>query len=364
MEAKRSIIGGICITPINEPERMGGLNNVDDVTDLIPSVLFDVEKHYSIGLGDPYEKWYRTYGSIKNTKWGQMKLLLGEIDFLCRYWDPSVIPNPQVLYVGAAPGTHIGILADLFPAVTFNLYDTGQNYDMKVLESKTNVLRNGKFEVTDEWKNRRQEVFLWSDIRNLTYNQKETLSDTEAKENERVVWEDMKLQESWVEDLQPVKAFIKFRLPYSYDFNTKKSRTRSYLDGIVYRQAWAPATSTECRLVPHNDFRKRDWDYEHHEGQMFYHNKNIRPKVKFYNPVTRTNEVFPPETGLDTGYDSTLTLTIIMGYLKKFNLRVGAASVLKLFKILNDGAAAKRANLHKLRISPEETVDDDDRATA
>ena len=360
MEAKKSIIGGICRVPIDQPHKMNGLNHIEKTSDLLPLTLFDVSRYFTIGQGDPYQKYKRLYKDM-NIKWGQFKLLLGEMDFLCRFWDSMAIPNPQVVYVGAAPGTHIGVLSDLFPMITFNLYDTGQKYDEKVLKDKSNVKLFKEFK-PEQWVEEKG-VFLWSDIRNLMYNRKETISEKEQRENERVVWEDMELQMQWVEKVRPVKSFIKFRLPYSYDFNMEKGKTRVYLDGTVYRQVWAPNTSTECRLVPYDDLRKRDWDYEHHEGQMFYHNTQVRPEVKFYNPITRTNEQFPDETGLDDKYDSTLSIIIVMGYLQKFGVKITKDNVMQLFKILDLGAAATRTTLYKTRmkIGPEEDDDEDER---
>jgi len=44
---------------------------------------------------------------------GQRKLLLAEIDFLTRYVQEGV----TVVYAGAAPGTHLNYLAELFPSV-------------------------------------------------------------------------------------------------------------------------------------------------------------------------------------------------------------------------------------------------------
>lgn len=53
--------------------------------------------------------------------WGQMKLLLGEIEFLTPYMH---IQNLCVVYVGSAPGHHLKVLVDLMPETwTWELYD-------------------------------------------------------------------------------------------------------------------------------------------------------------------------------------------------------------------------------------------------
>jgi hypothetical protein len=51
--------------------------------------------------------------------WGQRKLLLSEVEFLTLYGHLSSV----VVYAGAAPGTHTGYLARLFPQHRFVLLD-------------------------------------------------------------------------------------------------------------------------------------------------------------------------------------------------------------------------------------------------
>src|SRR5437868_821867 len=55
--------------------------------------------------------------------WGQRKLLLSEIEFLTIYWNAQEIPDPIVVYVGAAHGNHIPLLSEMFPSFEFHLYD-------------------------------------------------------------------------------------------------------------------------------------------------------------------------------------------------------------------------------------------------
>lgn len=51
--------------------------------------------------------------------WGQRKLLLAEVEFLTQHAQPGI----TCVYAGAAPGTHIEFLAQLFPEVQFVLVD-------------------------------------------------------------------------------------------------------------------------------------------------------------------------------------------------------------------------------------------------
>ena len=68
----------------------------------------------------PRLPYRRRRGELKSVAhWGQRKLLLAEIEFLARHAQPGVI----CVYAGAAPGTHIEFLAQLFPEVQFVLVD-------------------------------------------------------------------------------------------------------------------------------------------------------------------------------------------------------------------------------------------------
>lgn len=64
--------------------------------------------------------------------WGQRKLLLSEIEFLSLYGDQAKV----VVYAGAAPGTHIKALANMFPDHKFVLVDPA-NFTVK---NSSNIL--------------------------------------------------------------------------------------------------------------------------------------------------------------------------------------------------------------------------------
>ncbi len=270
-----------------------------------------------------------------------------ELDFIVRYWNPDLVKTPKVVYVGAAPGTHLGVLSDLFPSVEFYLYDE-RPFD-ELLNGKPGIkeLNQKLFLGLDvqRWQGR-DDVFFISDIRNLKHIREEIVSEQISRENERMIWEDMTLQQEWVQKIQPVRAHLKFRLPYSWPWLVREQGpTKPYLDGLVYRQPWAPQTSTECRLVPYPDLRMRDWDYEHQEGLLFYHNTKLRMGVKFNNPLTGTNEAPPEDIGLTDDYDSTLTTYIVMGYLIKHGVEPIPEKIYKLLRILINGANGGRTNL-------------------
>ena len=76
----------------------------------------------------PLAFFYISGESKSVVHWGQRKLILHEIEFLNRYSPPGHPPS-LVAYAGAAPGTHIPLLAALFPALTFLLVDPS-NFDI------------------------------------------------------------------------------------------------------------------------------------------------------------------------------------------------------------------------------------------
>lgn len=308
---------------------------------------FDISKDYTVGEGDSTQK-YEKVTEKSQIHWGQFKLLLTELDFLTRYWDPSKVSNPKLVYVGAATGVHIACLAELFPSFEFHLYDPCDvNKFDPVLAKFPQINQYVQFftnEDCERWKNR-DDVFFVCDIRNTLHKRGERLTVEEENENEEIVWRDMLMQQEWVQIIKPYKAHLKFRLPWSKKYNLDKGDSRPYLDGIVYKQPFAPKTSTETRLVPFDSLTKRDWDYVKYEEIMFYHNVQTRLNVKFRDPLTGSNIMPFQDIGLLADYDSTLAIVIAMGYLKKFNVDTNTDILKKFLIYLINGTDNGKSNL-------------------
>ncbi len=250
---------------------------------------------------------------------GQRKLLLIEIYFLSRFWNSDDIRNPKIIYVGAAPGHHISVLSFLFPAIEFHLYDPA-----KFLITATAAIRlyNKKFTDIDaeQWSNR-NDIFFFSDIRQLTYAQGENKADVVAvqQKNEELVINDMRDQEKWYNIIKPVRAMMKMRLPYAYNFMPKYFR---YLNGYILKQPWAPQTSTETRIVPTNDKesdnKEVDYEIKKYGDQMFYFNTVVRQEDKYLNIIDDSEKAIdPPE--LMNDFDSTYESFILFNYFIKIN---------------------------------------------
>ena len=329
----------------------------------------------------PYRQ--RTDENKTAIHWGQRKLHLGEVEFFTIYWDPQTILNPLCVYAGAAPGTHITLLAEMFPAFTFHLYDPAP-FDV----AETDRIRLFKEYFTDEVAQRyagRKDVFLVSDIRTADYKSlyrqslakrgiteydntgtpkgnydliRQSFKEAEVA-NEDQIWGDMTMQQNWILVMNPEHAFIKFRLPYVLDGN---DRIVQYLKGIVYWQVWPPQTSTETRLKPIRNanglYELADWSTLEYEQWCFYHNTVDRERIVYSNPFTDTYDPIDyPE--LLNDYDSVAEAIILKAYLEKMGFKGDLyAQVKKMSRLMTwvinryrtDEGGAK--DLASKRISP------------
>lgn len=282
-----------------------------------------------------------------STSWGQRKLLLTLIQFISSFWDNDVVLKPIVVYAGAAPGTNILLVSQLFPEIEFHLYDPAQ---FKIKKSKKLHLYQQYFTNKDakKWANR-DDVYFISDIRTADYTKAKDLDD-----NERQIAKDMQMQMQWYEIIKPVYGQLKFRLPYT---GGKRPANTDYLFGYIFKQPWAPQTTTETRLVPIPDSKNVSWSSQLYQDQMFYHNVIIRES---YNYVYKLGQ-YPENEYLDypellNDWDSTAEAEIWSQYLIK---RTGESS-LEAIKNISRWATEKltkkqkiKDNLEKLRSHPQ-----------
>lgn len=292
---------------------------------------------------DNQEKVYRKGLKLKNTHWGQLKLFTSELLFLVNYYDNRV---NDVIYIGAAPGEHMVVLADLFPSITFHLYDKSA-FDSR-LDDKSNIFMYSRyFSALDveEWKEK--QCLMICDIRTVTYDSSKTKLE-DIKANEDTVWNDMLLQQRWVETIKPVYALLKFRLPYAEPFELEKGKTREYLDGIVYTQAFCKSSSSETRLCVNGlECGRRDWDILSYERKLFHHNSEVRNKPH-RNPFSNDSKHIHYDIGLRNDYDSLYLTNAVIDYLKKIDHKTDEASVMKLLEYILQNISPTR-NLTDIR---------------
>ena len=191
-------------------------------------------------------------GQFKTTiHWGQRKLLLSCIQFLTKYQHLA----SKVVYAGAAPGTNILILSELFPNHEFDLYDP-RPFDEDLNDHPKIHLFQEYFTDDVAKSYRTRKVLFWSDIRTGS------LKDDDFEEQ---IIMNNRMQETWHYLMQPEYAMYKFRLPY-------KAGHTEYMRGQVWMQIWAPETSTETRLVVRKHPTRKMYSHRKYEKRLFYFN--------------------------------------------------------------------------------------------
>lgn len=213
------------------------------------------------------EKEYREREGESKTvcHWGQRKLMLAEIEFLTKFYSRAKC----VVYAGAAPGTHILFLAQMFPKLRFVLVDPRpfSSHLVKagkdLLSPDTNLprieLQTSFF--TDELAKRyatEEGVLFISDVRtsdDSPVTPSATVpgavlpnkNSTDLQHpSQNYVENDMQLQQKWHFLMQPVASSFKFRLPWG-------GGTTEYLKGDIFLPVWGPVTTTESRLFVDRD---------------------------------------------------------------------------------------------------------------
>jgi cap2 methyltransferase len=201
--------------------------------------------------GVAYE--YRKDDITSVLHWGQRKLLLTEIEFLSLYGHLS----KDVVYAGAAPGTHIAMLIELFPSHRFHLYDPAP-FSLDVHEN----IRIHQELFTDDIASSWEGVLFISDVRSAD------LDLVGSKETDIRVRADMASQMRWTQLIKPAMASLKFRLPWPCPDEPDE---QEYLDGELHFQVWAPPKSTETRLFT-NGRSMTVYSALRYESQCFYRN--------------------------------------------------------------------------------------------
>jgi cap2 methyltransferase len=282
---------------------------------------------------DAQRKVYRrrTDESKSTVHWGQRKLLMSEIEFLL-----LTLTNKKkcvVIYAGAAPGTHVRILADMFPYHTFILVDPAP---FTVRPEKGRIIIRQEMFTDDlahkllaQHSTKSTRLLFISDVRSCDPD-----FHPEHIHNERIN-ADMNAQAGWHGILRPFKSMLKFRLPYT------PGKTE-YLRGDVHLPVWGPPSTTECRLVVH----------AHSPGTIIYDHTEQEEKMFFFNTVTRSalynHPVVSCGCGIDHCYDCTAEVAILGEYLNK--IHPGDAcekTVAWLSELISSKISAERTLAHK-----------------
>ena len=255
----------------------------------------------------PERRYDRGGDQVRTTvHWGQRKLLLSEIEFFTLV-GLEQLEDATVVYAGAASGTHIAYLADIFPTVKFVLVDPAP---FTVKGSDRIRIMGGLF--TDELAVdlKRQygpRIFFFSDIRTADPDR------DSPQQSEIKIQSDMAEQMRWHLLLGSDRSMLKFRLPWD-------KGSSEYLDGDIYLPVWGPHTTTECRLITKKGEpgAVREYDHKKYERQMCHFNWMTRVSL-YQHDVTGT--------GLDHCYDCTAEIHILKAYIMMYNPSIPPSEV-------------------------------------
>jgi len=230
----------------------------------------------------------RDYTDIKRPKTvehlGQRKLLLSEIEFLSH----NLKEGDTVVYAGSAPGTHLVLIAEMFPGINLILYDP-HKFDP--------IVRNVTKNIFQEYFTDKVATKLASSVSPGTML---FVSDIRTEPTDAGVTKDMAMQKKWIEIMKPRKSLLKCRLPYG----AGKFR---YFKGKFWIQCFAPQTSTETRLEIEGVPEIVEYDNKKYEDQMFYFNTMKRTMYYKHRMVG---------LGYDHCYDCSAELFILREYVK------------------------------------------------
>jgi cap2 methyltransferase len=204
--------------------------------------------------------------------WGQLKLLMSEIEFLTPFTDAARHSDNYscvVIYAGAAPGIHIPILRDLFPKFRYILIDpsysiieNGQYENIEVMKRKM----DNKLAIELERRYSGRILFI-SDIRTPPRDEEDHI------QHQLRIQTDMHSQRAWYKHLHPECSMFKFRLPWTTEIFES---TTKYLEGNIHLQVYGPFFSHESRLIVGKGAASKKYDNTLYEKNMAYFNLNMR----------------------------------------------------------------------------------------
>ena len=253
---------------------------------------------------------------------GQLKLLLSEMQFLC-YYAPKDI-DVHIVYMGAAPGTSINILTKLFPQCYWYLIDPRKmdkrlrNND-KIKEIDCSYFTNCSADCYKKKLKGKYTLFI-SDIRS-------------SSPDEHDIQKDNELQMNCVKIMNPDYALLKFRIP-------RINENYEYLYGKIYFQMYPSYATTETRLLVKKNAKMTTYNLDKYEGQMYYHNRISRVCIYQHD----INDI----DGIDHCYDCTLFVNMLKKYIKEYDSKM---SVKQLYNnILNELHHPNKLKYHRNQI--------------
>lgn len=269
---------------------------------------------------------------VDNLHFGQLKLLLAEIEFLTGVTSQRPGEQILVLYPGGGPGDHVPLLSQMFPECYFVLIDPvfdSESHTVKIVPDEKIIIRAEYFEkqymeLFQGWSN----VAMISDIRSTPpeslkpkrgdkdYQTKNKLYETEF---DRKIVFDMDLQRSWVETLRSASSLLKFRLLYG-------DQKTPYLCGDLYFQAFPPETSSELRLVPSTP----------QPTVCQYDNTKIEEQLFYFNTMYRNQSFYDIHPLFGKSYDTIREAKILQDFLELRGIEATAKHVYNMMGMIDE----------------------------
>lgn len=303
--------------------KRGGLKP-SDLTHMEPNPK-KMEYYTKIDNLFPRKKYTRERNHFRPVlHWGQLKLFLSEVELLnqIRSTDKPIL----LIYVGAAPGNHTNFLSDMYPDVTFHLWD-GQPFVCR--ETDRIKIHNNYFFNEDAERYVKQGhttnyfTILVSDIRRAA--------------DEETVKGDMQMQLEWWQIMKPDLAMFKFRLPWS-------GGVTKYPKGEIYTQAFPGTNSSEMRLIFNGDAPMVEYDNRKYEEQCFYHNQERRGHHFNHPKFKGTYHI--EHDGFDNCYDCMKMITLIDEYLTMSKKPNSEADIRKFIKVIEKEISQEKRNIY------------------
>jgi len=219
----------------------------------------------------PYAK-----GKLNNVVWGQVKLFAAEVCFLIHLKGQI----SDVLYVGAAPGEHISVLAQMFPGLIFHLYDPRKFSEKLKMGNVRLYNKLFTLEEARQWSSMARFAFV-CDIRSEINPTKQT-----SEQIDQIVSEDMQLQSSLFTTMKKPPSMLKMRAPYLKD-------TFDYWDGLRLMPYYGPDSTNEVRLVTGKEDKLRTYNARVLDDECYSFNRYVRTmEHEWQGEKKRVDEIF------------------------------------------------------------------------
>ena len=298
---------------------------------------------YIVGYSE--EEKYKTGVNKDGLHIGQLKLFIAELLYLTKNYTKGTV----LLYIGSSRGKHINFLPNLFEGIDIHCYDPADSdIDTSIITEHRKLFDE---EDVAKWKEiaKIKKVLLISDIRSIN---PVNIRINQGKEvEEKLIIEDMLLQQSWVLDIQPHSCHLKFRLPYYYKGVNKYFE---YLKGDIYIEPWNSSSSTESRLVAYKPYTEDTYNIISYENMCFYHNLHNRGKPVYYNLITGEDE--PYNKDLMNDADGTITIYTMMKYLEKYKKDM---DVLDFYKLCMKNILYKK-DIQSVKLTKDRYIEEGD----